>query len=491
MNQRSRRTKWSVKAMGLVQLDRVLEDYVQRNPLPALFGGVILGILLALLAMFVVRMAKGRRLVGMIKELKERNHHLTTANQDLNKEVGRFQGQIKGLERENELLNDRVKNHDGHINAQKERIAELSSDCERLRTESIDIREKFRREKKILSEIQEVARRYSERLDSIAQSDGKLWLGSSSSGQSVQFLPLPSRLAAIISVANLKGGVGKTTMTANLGAVLAKEGLRVLLLDLDYQSSLTSLCLSPPERDEVKRSRRYFNDLLANGGDLIKLNQCVTLIQTKTGSGQLYLAPVNEDFADVENQLMARWYSRLGGDDVRFRLRSALHSSHLRDFYDVVLIDCPPRLTTGCINALAASDYVLIPVLLEEISTEAVPRLLSWLKKFQAHACEDLGVLGVVGNKAFPRAKLINRQAIIWNRLGAKCRGVWGDSVRLFGEVIRDHCNVRGRFAALDPNYEDQYRNLVAEIRKEIPHARLQPSAVPHLATATAESGGD
>ncbi len=209
------------------------------------------------------------------------------------------------------------------------------------------------------------------------------------------------------------------------------------------------------------------------------------------GSGQLYLAPVNEDFANVENQLMTCWYSGLGGDDVRFRLRSALHSSQLRDFYDVVLIDCPPRLTMGCINALAVSDYVLIPVLLEEISTEAVPRFLSWLKKFQAHTCEDLGVLGVVGNRAFPRKKLISRQAIIWKGLGAKCQGVWGDSVFLFKEVIRDHGNVRGRFAALDPNYEVQYRNLVEQIRLEIPHACLQPSAVPRLATATAESGGD
>jgi cellulose biosynthesis protein BcsQ len=366
--------------MGLVQLDRVLEDYVQRNPLPALFGGVILGILLALLAMLVVRMARSRRLLEMIKE----------------------------LEHENELLNDRVKNHDGYINALKERIAQLSSNCDHLKTENFDIREKLKEERKRRGEIEEVARRYSGQLDSIAQSDGKLWL-SSSSNQSVQFLPLSSRLAAIISVANLKGGVGKTTMTANLGAALAREGLRVLLLDLDYQSSLTSLCLSPSERNEVKRSHRYFNDLLANGGDLIKLNQCVTLLQIETGSGQLYLAPVDENFADIENQLIARWYSRLGGDDVRFRLRSALHSSQLREYYDVVLIDCPPRLTTGCINALAASDFVLIPVLLEEISTEAVPRLLSWLKKFQAHACEDLEVLGVVGNRAYPTRKLINR----------------------------------------------------------------------------------
>lgn len=75
----------------------------------------------------------------------------------------------------------------------------------------------------------------------------------------------------------------------------------------------------------------------------------------------------------------------------------------LRDQYDVVLIDCPPRLTTGCVNALAASDYVLIPVLLEETSTDAVPRTLGWLKKFQAQVCTELDVLGIVGNKANPR----------------------------------------------------------------------------------------
>ena len=68
----------------------------------------------------------------------------------------------------------------------------------------------------------------------------------------------------------------------------------------------------------------------------------------------------------------------------------------------MVLIDCPPRLTTGCVNALAASDYVLIPVLLEETSVEAVPRILTWLKLFQSEVCRELDVLGVVGNKAFP-----------------------------------------------------------------------------------------
>ena len=140
---------------------------------------------------------------------------------------------------------------------------------------------------------------------------------------------------------------------------------------------------------------------------------------------------------------MTRWYSGLSDDDVRYRLRHALHSRELREHYDVVLIDCPPRLTTGCVNALAASDYVLIPVLLEKTSTEAVPRTLSWLKRFQAQVCTELDVLGVVGNKANPRIKLINRERILWTGLEPKCRDAWGDGVRLFDEIIRDHSDAK------------------------------------------------
>jgi cellulose biosynthesis protein BcsQ len=297
------------------------------------------------------------------------------------------------------------------------------------------------------------------------------------------------RRAVIISIANLKGGVGKTTITANLGATLAKVGLKVLLMDLDYQSSLSNLCLLPQEKDQVRRSGRYLSGFLEDGGDLSRLNQSVTLIEAGVDPGQLYLAPVGEEFDDVENRLMARWHAGLSEDDVRYRLRHALHTRDLRDHYDVVLIDCPPRLTTGCVNALAASDYVLIPVLLEETSTEAVPRTLSWLKKFRDKVCAGLDVLGVVGNKANPRRKLIDRQEILWTRLPLTCRDSWGDSVRFFDEIIRDHPNVDGRFAALDPKYECQYHALVDQIREEIPNACLEPSTVSGPAAATAQGG--
>ena len=384
----------------------------------------------------------------------------------------------------------RVNQLEGHIGALKDQIVELSSVCERVTTENLDVRRELKREKKTRHQIENALQTYSEQLDRIAQSDGKLWLNTPN-GHSVPFLPLTMRKTAIISIANLKGGVGKTTITANLGATLANLGLSVLLIDLDYQSSLSTLCLSPQESDQVRRTGRYLNGVLEAGGDLVRLNQSVTELQADVGNGRLYLAPVDENLADIENRLMTRWYSGLTEDDVRYRLRQALHSGALRDHYDVVLIDCPPRLTTGCVNALAASDHVLIPVLLEEPSIEAVPRTLSWLKKFQAEVCKELDVLGVVGNKANPRSKLINRQQILWKGLEPKCRNGWGDNVHLFDEIIRDHADVSGRFAALDPRYECRYHALVEQIREEIPNACLQPSAVSGLAAAPAQGGGN
>ena len=184
---------------------------------------------------------------------------------------------------------------------------------------------------------------------------------------------------------------------------------------------------------------------------------------------------------------MVRWHAGLSQDDVRYRLRHALHSRDLRDQYDVVLIDCPPRLTTGCVNALAASDYVLIPVLLEETSTDAVPRTLGWLKKFQAQVCTELDVLGIVGNKANPRKKLINRQQGLWNGLATSCPPVWGDRVKLFAEIIREHPSFEGRFAALDSKYEGGYHALVDQIREEIPNACLEPSRVSGSPAAAAQ----
>ncbi len=363
---------------------------------------------------------------------------------------------------------------------------QLSGEAERVKEQLADVHLKNKRLRKWYIFYKEAYMQASDHLEAINQTDGKVWL-KPVSGTSPPFVPLSARKTAIISLANLKGGVGKTTLTANLGAAFALSGLRVLLIDLDHQSTLSTRSLGAQELDEVIRTKRFIHSVFAEHAELATLNRCVTRVHLPTGDGSLYVAPVDEDFADIENQLMTRFCSGLAQQDVRYLLRRALHSTSLREHYDVILIDCPPRLTTGSINALAASDYVLIPVLLEEDSAAAVPRMLAWLKRFQSASCADLNILGVVGNRAFPRKTLIARQAVVWKGLEARCRSAWGSPVHMFAEVIRDHPAIAGPFAALDPRHGPRYQALIDQIRKEIRHAHLEPATV-HESTFSTSS---
>src|SRR3954452_8518996 len=100
--------------MGLVELGRLLEDHVQRSPLPTLLGAVVAGAILAFLAMLTFRLARGGKSLELIKELKDQNDRLSFVNHDLEKEGGLLEDRVKGLEREKERLDDKVKTQDGH-----------------------------------------------------------------------------------------------------------------------------------------------------------------------------------------------------------------------------------------------------------------------------------------------------------------------------------------------------------------------------------------
>jgi len=470
-----------------VDLYELLEKLQQNRQLPAILVGLAAGSLFGLMAAHLFW--KGR-LVGLIAELRAQIVQITA----------RWEGAVadsisqKNLVEDGNLvrrtLEDNSNRLKGQLEHQRQVIEGLTTKCEQHKNESHDLegelddlKDDLEIERKGHQETASLAAKYSEQLDGVMNSDGKIWLKPTKNVPT--FMPLHKRRTAIISLANLKGGVGKTTITANLGAALAAQGLRVLLIDLDHQSSLTNRCVTTEEQTELKRSGRFNDELFEKGGDLTALNACVTRLQTPTGSGQLYLAPVREQFDELETRLMTRWHSGLTPEDVRFRLRQALHSSRLRNHYDVVLIDCPPRLTTGSVNALAASDYVLIPVLLEDASAEGVPRILAWLKKFQTTSCGEFNVLGVVGNKAYNRAKLIAREQVVWDALKKSSQQAWGEPVHHFDEVIRDHPSVEGKFAALDPRHQPRYEELVTQIRRAIPHANLQPAAVSPVDVAT------
>ncbi len=407
--------------------------------------------------------------------------------EELKKAVDETKAVNAALVRDKETFQLTIATQSGRIDELVTTRDQLSGDAERVKEQLADASLTNKKLYKSYISYKEAYKHASAQLEAINQTDGKVWL-KPVNGTNPPFVPLSARKTAIISLANLKGGVGKTTLTANLGAAFASEGLRVLLIDLDHQSTLSTRSLDAQELDEVIRTKRFIHSVFTEDGDLAALNRCVTRVRRTTGDGSLYVAPVDEDFADIENQLMTRWSSGVAQYDVRYLLRRALHSTSLRQHYDVILIDCPPRLTTGSINALAASDYVLIPVLLEKDSADAVPRMIAWLKLFQRASCADLNILGVVGNRAYPRKNLIARQAIVWKGLVASCKSAWGSPVHLFPEVIRDHPAISGPFAALDPKHSPSYKALIDQIRKEIRHAHLEPATV-HQASRSGTDG--
>ena len=137
----------------------------------------------------------------------------------------------------------------------------------------------------------------------------------------------------VIAVMNLKGGVGKTTLTANLGAMFSRSK-RVLLVDLDYQGSLTSMCLSPEPIEELRCRREFVHRLIENLEPQPEL--FVRCCHPVPGQSNLRLLAADEDLADVENRAMVRWLLNPENGDVRHILRAYLHDPSLTARYDYI-----------------------------------------------------------------------------------------------------------------------------------------------------------
>ncbi len=342
--------------------------------------------------------------------------------------------------------------------------------------------------KKSVRELKRQVAELTEQNQRLAGFDGKVW-ERRPIAVVPEFRPLQERGTVIIALANLKGGVGKTTLTANLGATLARNK-RVLLVDLDYQGSLTSLCL-PPERIEEIRRRGEFVDRILHSA-VVNVDDFQRCCHEVPGQSQLRLIAADESLADVENRAMAQWLLHPEQGDVRHILRSYLHSPDVWQQYDYVLLDCPPRLTTACINAYAAADFVLIPVIPDQTSAEAVPRQLRSLKKLEKVLCPRIDVLGLVANRTFPRTALVQREQAIWDSLQRRCEVPWGREIYAFRTVIRQH-GVFGeaaranRFAVSYQDVEPMFQDLAGEMLRRIAdHERLRStelSAEPQPAT--------
>lgn len=200
----------------------------------------------------------------------------------------------------------------------------------------------------------------------------------------------------IISVANLKGGVGKTTIAANLAAFYAiAKGERILLIDLDFQGSLSSM-LVPRAQMVPMGTRCKAAEVVA---DNISPNHFLQMLTPVSRMATGYCVPAYYDLAGAENQALVRWLLRSEKRDIRYRLADLLLDQAVQDKFDKIIIDAPPRMTTGAIQAFCASTHVLIPTVLDGLSGDAVATFVNELEELkEANVCPHLRVVGVVGS---------------------------------------------------------------------------------------------
>ena len=169
----------------------------------------------------------------------------------------------------------------------------------------------------------------------------------------------------IWTISNQKGGVGKTTTAVSLGGLLAAQGQRVLLVDLDPQGSMTSYFRLNP--DGIQSSVYSLFEARANDQ---KINELGDLLQDTDVDG-LSLLPASTAMATLDRQLGAR-----GGMGLVIKQTLEL----LRDRFDYVLMDCPPMLGVLMVNALAACEQLLIPVQTEFLALKGLERMLRTLE---------------------------------------------------------------------------------------------------------------
>jgi chromosome partitioning protein len=182
--------------------------------------------------------------------------------------------------------------------------------------------------------------------------------------------------ARVIALCNQKGGVGKTTSTINLGAALAEAGRRVLLIDFDPQGALSvGLGVNPHELD------------LTVYNLLMQRDVSIDEVLLKTGIPGLDLLPGNIDLSAAEVQLV----SEVAREQTLARVLTPVLGE-----YDVVLIDCQPSLGLLTVNALAASDGVIIPLECEYFALRGVALLMDTIYRVQERINPRLEVEGIL-----------------------------------------------------------------------------------------------
>ena len=239
----------------------------------------------------------------------------------------------------------------------------------------------------------------------------------------------------VVSVINYKGGVGKTTLTANLAAYLACLGKRVLLLDMDAQCSLTTSFM--PVKDWQKLSdggktlKGWFSAIQNPGGNsdlkpLIANDFAAARSVQNAGGGSISLLPSDLDLLDVDLELARLLYSHKAEDiprrfvDLHGKLREQLRAPGFAETFDAALLDCPPNFNIVTKTAIIASDDIVIPTVPDDMSMVGIPHLI---RRRGRLADEFNGHCRSIGLPEAPRPKIKAVVPMIWKATSAGSGG--------------------------------------------------------------------
>ncbi len=250
----------------------------------------------------------------------------------------------------------------------------------------------------------------------------------------------------IITIANQKGGVGKTTTAINLSSGIAKKGYRTLLIDTDPQCNSTSVFFSPDTTEKT-----IYNTFSEGNYDISQLIQ-----ETKTPN--LFAIPSSIHLAKVERMLA-------GEIDAPIKLKKAVMP--VDKMFDFIVIDSPPSLGLLTVNGLVSSHYVLIPITPSPWALEGVQDFLDTFKSVKETFNQSLKILGVL-------ITLFDSRTLLAKEATERIKNTFGELV--FKEVV--HRNVRLEESpafkedifAFAPNSKGavSYKNIVEEVLSRV-----------------------
>lgn len=257
----------------------------------------------------------------------------------------------------------------------------------------------------------------------------------------------------VLVFSNLKGGVGKTTCAANLAAYFERLGHSVLLIDFDYQGSLSKTVLRAAERPEVVS---LTDKLLA--GRLTAAN----VIEPGHGLAprlpNMSLLPAGYELNRQETRLLMRWLLQLDVEDPRYALARVLAAPEINKKFKVVIIDTPPRLTLASVNALCAGTHFVVPTILDGLSIENVGSFLQQTSDwFRKDLNPRIQLAGIIGTMTTSNVNLSNVELIARTTLAKMALEHWGAGPHVFEQFVPDTARFRAD-AGYDIAYLDERR---------------------------------